>query len=115
MSYDTTSPDYYGGEDDKNTLVFEGKTLYPVVDENTGKTTWYERRGTGLANIINDIKLGSITPPSKEFVPHEGAQLAGFWPDGFGDVFNKEQQKKFQDSTSPELFALIEELQKKGR
>ena len=97
MSYDTTSPDYYGGEDDKNTLVFEGKTLYPVVDENTGKTTWYERRGTGLANIINDIKLGSITPPSKEFVPHEGAPLAGWWPDGFGDVFNKEQQKKFLD------------------
>ena len=27
----------------------------------------------------------------------------------------KEQQKKFQDSTSPELFSLIEELQKKGR
>ena len=95
MSYDTTSPDYYGGEDDKNTIVFEGKTLYPVIDENTGKTTWYERRGTGLQNVINDIKLGSITPPSTEFVPHEGLQLSGLFPDGFGDVLNKEQQKKF--------------------
>ena len=97
MSYDTTSPDYYGGEDDKNTIVFEGKTLYPVVDENTGETSWYERRGTGLANVINDIKLGSITPPSKEFVPHEGTQLGGLFPDGFSDVLNKEQQKKFLD------------------
>ena len=97
MSYDTTSEDYYGGEADENTILFEGKRLYPVVDENTGKTTWYERRGTGLANIINDIKLGSITPPSKEFVPHEGGPFAGFWPDGFGDVLNKEQQKKFLD------------------
>jgi len=97
MSYDTTSEDYYGGEADENTILFEGKRLYPVVDENTGKTTWYERRGTGAANIINDIKLGSITPPSTEFVPHEGLQLGGLFPDGYSDVFNKEQQKKFQD------------------
>jgi len=97
MSYDTTSEDYYGGEADENTVLFEGKRLYPVVDENTGKTTWYERRGTGAANIINDIKLGSITPPSKKFVPHEGLQLGGLFPDGFSDVFNAEQQKKFLD------------------
>ena len=97
MSYDTTSEDYYGGEADENTILFEGKRLYPVIDENTGKTTWYERRGTGAANIINDIKLGSITPPSTEFVPHEGTQLGGLFPDGYSDVFNKEQQKKFQD------------------
>ena len=97
MSYDTTSEDYYGGEADENTILFEGKRLYPVIDENTGKTTWYERRGTGLSNVINDIKLGSVTPPSKTFVPHEGLQLGGLFPDGFGDVFNKEQQKKFLD------------------
>ena len=97
MSYDTTSEDYYGGEADENTVLFEGKRLYPVVDENTGKTTWYERRGTGAANIINDIKLGSVTPPSTEFVPHEGAPLGFLFPDGYSDVFNKEQQKKFQD------------------
>ena len=101
MSYDTTSPDYYGGQNDANIVVFEGKKIYPVVDEKTGVTTWYERKGTGLADaFVNDIKLGSVTPPSKTFVPHEGIEgpLGYLWPDGFSDVFNSpEQQKKFLD------------------
>ena len=47
MSYDTTSEDYYGGQNDANIVVFEGKKLYPVIDEGTGVTTWYERKGNG--------------------------------------------------------------------
>ena len=100
MSYNTTGDDYYGGADDKNVIDFEGKKIYPVVDETTGETTWYERKGTGVADaFVNDIRLGSVTPPSKEFVPHEGVEgrFGYFWPDGFGDVFNEEQKKKFQD------------------
>ena len=97
MSYDTTSEDYYGGEADENTIVFEGKTLYPVIDEQTGVTSWYERRGTGLANVINDIKLGSVDPKTGKFTPHEGTQLGGLFPDGFSDVFNNDQKKKFLD------------------
>ena len=62
MSYDTTSEDYYGGQNDANIVVFEGKKLYPVIDEGTGVTTWYERKGTGLADaFVNDIKSVSYT------------------------------------------------------
>jgi len=100
MSYNTSGDDYYGGADDKNIIDFEGKKIYPVIDEITGETTWYERRGTGIADaFVNDIRLGSIKPPSKEFVPHEGVTgpFGFFWPDGYSDVFNEEQKKKFQD------------------
>ena len=100
MSYDTTSEDYYGGQNDANIVVFEGKKLYPVIDEGTGVTTWYERKGTGLADaFVNDIKLGSVDPKTGKFTPHEGIEgPAGYlWPDGFSDVFNNDQKKKFLD------------------
>ena len=32
---------------DENIVVFKGKSLYPVIDEQTGETTWYERKGDG--------------------------------------------------------------------
>lgn len=100
MSYDTTSEDYYGGQNDANIVVFEGKKLYPVIDEGTGVTTWYERKGTGLADaFVNDIKLGAVDPKTGKFTPHEGVEGAAgyFWPDGFSDVFNNDQKKKFLD------------------
>ena len=81
MSYDTTSEDYYGGQNDANIVVFEGKKLYPVIDEGTGVTTWYERRGTGLADaFVNDIKLGAVDPKTGKFTPHEGVEgAAGYF------------------------------------
>ena len=101
MSYGTSGDDYYGGQADENIIVFKGKSLYPVVDETTGATTWYERKGDGLLDAFrNDIKLGTITPPSKDFVPHEGTQLGGLWPDGFSDVLVGEDAKEF---LSPEF------------
>ena len=57
-NYNTSGDDYYGGDKDENTIVFEGKSLYPVVDEQTGETQWYERKG-----ILKDIKLGTSKPP----------------------------------------------------
>ena len=96
MSYGTSGDDYYGGQADENIVVFKGKSLYPVVDEQTGVTTWYERKGDGLLDAFaNDIKLGTITPPSKDFVPHEGTQLGALWPDGFSDVLVGEDAKEF--------------------
>ena len=101
MSYGTSGDDYFGGQADENIIVFKGKSLYPVVDETTGATTWYERKGDGLLDAFaNDIKLGTITPPSKDFVPHEGTQLGGLWPDGFSDVLVGEDAKEF---LSPEF------------
>ena len=98
MSYGTSGDDYYGGQADENIVVFEGKSLYPVIDEQTGVTTWYERKGDGLLDAFtNDIKLGSVDPKTGKFTPHEGIEgPAGYlWPDGFSDVLNAEQQKKF--------------------
>ena len=96
MSYGTSGDDYFGGQADENIIVFKGKSLYPVVDETTGATTWYERKGDGLLDAFaNDIKLGTITPPSKDFVPHEGTQLGALWPDGFSDVLVGEDAKEF--------------------
>ena len=101
MSYGTSGEDYYGGQADENIVVFKGKSLYPVIDEKTGATTWYERKGDGLLDAFaNDIKLGTITPPSKEFVPHEGTQLGALWPDGFSDVLVGDDAKEF---LSPEF------------
>jgi hypothetical protein len=101
MSYGTSGDDYFGGQADENIIVFKGKSLYPVVDETTGATTWYERKGDGLLDAFaNDIKLGTITPPSKDFVPHEGTQLGALWPDGFSDVLVGEDAKEF---LSPEF------------
>ena len=98
MSYGTSGDDYYGGQADENIVVFKGKSLYPVVDEQTGATTWYERKGDGLLDAFaNDIKLGTVTPPSKEFVPHEGTQLGALWPDGFSDVLVGNDAKEFLD------------------
>ena len=98
MSYGTSGDDYYGGQADENIVVFKGKSLYPVIDEQTGVTTWYERKGDGLLDAFaNDIKLGTVTPPSKEFVPHEGTQLGALWPDGFSDVLVGNDAKEFLD------------------
>ena len=98
MSYGTSGDDYYGGQADENIVVFKGKSLYPVIDERTGATTWYERKGDGLLDAFaNDIKLGTVTPPSKEFVPHEGTQLGALWPDGFSDVLVGNDAKEFLD------------------
>ena len=105
MSYGTSGDDYYGGQADENIVVFKGKSLYPVIDETTGATTWYERKGDGLLDAFrNDIKLGTITPPSKDFVPHEGTQLGGLWPDGFSDVLVGDDAKEF---LSPEFQAQL--------
>ena len=101
MSYGTSGDDYFGGQADENIIVFKGKSLYPVIDETTGATTWYERKGDGLLDAFaNDIKLGTITPPSKDFVPHEGTQLGALWPDGFSDVLVGDDAKEF---LSPEF------------
>ena len=62
MSYGTSGDDYFGGQADENIIVFKGKSLYPVVDETTGATTWYERKGDGLLDAFaNDIKSVSYT------------------------------------------------------
>ena len=96
MSYDTTSEDYYGGQADENIVVFKGKSLYPVIDEQTGVTTWYERKGDGLLDAFaNDIKLGSVDPKTGKFTPHEGTQLGALWPDGFSDVLVGDDAKEF--------------------
>jgi len=101
MSYGTSGDDYFGGQADENIILFKGKSLYPVIDETTGATTWYERKGDGLLDAFaNDIKLGTITPPSKDFVPHEGTQLGALWPDGFSDVLVGDDAKEF---LSPEF------------
>ena len=99
MSYGTSGDDYFGGQADENIILFKGKSLYPVIDETTGATTWYERKGDGLLDAFaNDIKLGTITPPSKDFVPHEGTQLGALWPDGFSDVLVGDDAKEFLSS-----------------
>ena len=101
MSYGTSGDDYYGGQADENIIVFKGKSLYPVVDEQTGVTTWYERKGDGLLDAFaNDIKLGSVDPKTGKFTPHEGTQLGALWPDGFSDVLVGDDAKEF---LSPEF------------
>ena len=72
-NYNTSGEDYYGGDNDKNTIVFEGKTIYPVVDETTGVTQWYERKGA-----LRDIKLGESKPGGK-FEIHDPLLDAGFF------------------------------------
>ena len=96
MSYGTSGDDYYGGQADENIVVFKGKSLYPVIDEQTGATTWYERKGDGLLDAFaNDIKLGSVDPKTGKFTPHEGTQLGALWPDGFSDVLVGDDAKEF--------------------
>ena len=96
MSYGTSGDDYYGGQADENIVVFKGKSLYPVIDEQTGTTTWYERKGDGLLDAFaNDIKLGSVDPKTGKFTPHEGTQLGALWPDGFSDVLVGDDAKEF--------------------
>ena len=87
INYGTSGPDYFGGSNDKNIINFEGKELYPVIDEQTGEIQVYERSALGL-----DIKLGSVTPPSKDFVIHDP-----FIGNGIYEVLNEEQRKKFLD------------------
>lgn len=55
MSYGTSGDDYYGGQADENIVVFKGKSLYPVVDEQTGTTTWYERKGMAFSMRLQMI------------------------------------------------------------
>ena len=86
-NYNTSGDDYYGGDKDENTIVFEGKSLYPVVDEQTGETQWYERKG-----ILKDIKLGTSKPPDYKFEINDPLLDAGFF-----EVLNEEQRKKFLD------------------
>ena len=83
-NYNTSGDDYYGGDKDENTILFEGKRLYPVVDETTGVTQWYERKG-----ILKDIKLGEVGPDGK-FKINDPLLDAGFF-----EVLNEEQRKKF--------------------
>ena len=82
----------YGGP--SRVLEFEGKKIYAQVDSETGATTWYEKR-FNPTGTLNDIKLGTVTPPDKKFVKHEGTALGGLFPDGFSDVFEGESAKKF--------------------
>ena len=86
-NYGTSGDDYYGGDKDENTIIFEGKSLYPVVDEETGETQWYERKG-----ILKDIKLGTSKPPDYKFEINDPVLDAGFF-----EVLNEEQRKKFLD------------------
>ena len=86
-NYNTSGDDYYGGDKDENTIVFEGKSLYPVVDEQTGETQWYERKG-----ILKDIKLGTSKPPDYKFEINDPLLDAGFF-----EVLNEEQRRKFLD------------------
>jgi len=96
MSYGTSGDDYFGGQADENIIVFKGKSLYPVIDEGTGVTTWYERKGDGLLDAFaNDIKLGSVDPTTGQFTPHEGAKAGFLWPDGFSDVLVGNDAKEF--------------------
>ena len=86
-NYNTSGDDYYGGDKDENIIVFEGKSLYPVVDEQTGETQWYERKG-----ILKDIKLGTSKPPDYKFEINDPLLDAGFF-----EVLNEEQRRKFLD------------------
>ena len=86
-NYNTSGDDYFGGDKDENVILFEGKSLYPVVDEQTGETQWYERKG-----ILRDIKLGTSKPPDYKFEINDPALDAGFF-----EVLNEEQRKKFLD------------------
>lgn len=81
----------YGGE--SKIYKYKGKDLYPEVDSETGVTTWYEKKG--IDTLGRPIKLGTITPPSKKFVKHEGTALGGLYPDGFSDVFVGDDAKAF--------------------
>jgi len=81
----------YGGE--SKVFKYKGKDLYPEVDSETGVTTWYEKKG--IDTLGQRIKLGTITPPSKKFVKHEGLQLGFLSPDGFSDVFVGDDAKAF--------------------
>ena len=81
----------YGGE--SKIYKYKGKDLYPEVDSETGVTTWYEKKG--IDTLGRPIKLGTITPPSKKFVKHEGTATGGLYPDGFSDVFVGDDAKDF--------------------
>ena len=85
--YGTSGDDYYGGDKDENVILFEGKSLYPVIDEQTGETQWYERKG-----VLTDIKLGTSKPPDYKFEINDPVLSAGFF-----EVLNEEQRKKFLD------------------
>ena len=81
----------YGGE--SKVFKYKGKDLYPEIDSETGVTTWYEKKG--IDTLGRRIKLGTITPPSKKFVKHEGTATGGLYPDGFSDVFVGDDAKDF--------------------
>jgi len=81
----------YGGE--SKIYKYNGKDLYPEIDSETGVTTWYEKKG--IDTLGRRIKLGTITPPSKKFVKHEGDALGFLYPDGFSDVFVGDDAKAF--------------------
>ena len=81
----------YGGE--SKVFKYKGKDLYPEIDSETGVTTWYEKKG--IDTLGRRIKLGTITPPSKKFVKHEGDALGFLYPDGFSDVFVGDDAKAF--------------------
>ena len=91
----------YGGDTQKNRFKFKGKTLYSIVDVNTGEATFYEDKG--VDTLGRDIKLGSIKP-GEDFVPHEGTALGALYPDGFSDVFVGDDAKAFlSDAGQKEL------------
>ena len=99
-NYNTSGEDYYGGDKDENTILFEGKRLYPVVDETTGVTQWYERKGA-----LRDIKLGESKPGGK-FEIHDPLLDAGFF-----EVFDEQQRKKFlSDGFQKQLRKKAEEV-----
>ena len=84
-NYNTSGDDYYGGDKDENTILFEGKRLYPVVDETTGVTQWYERK---VFLILKDIKLGEVGPDGK-FKINDPLLDAGFF-----EVLNEDAERK---------------------
>ena len=96
----------YGSNQDSNQIVLSeipGKSLYFVVDADTGDATIFERRGKPPFNLgLNDIKMGTMKKDGT-FEPHEGTALGGLFPDGYSDVLNDDQKKIFQS----------EEVQKK--
>ena len=83
----------YGGDTPENRFTFKGKTLYSIVDVETGETTFYEDKGIDTGG--RDIKLGTLPPGGGDFVPHEGSALGPLYPDGFSDVFVGDDAKAF--------------------
>ena len=96
----------YGGRNDENTIksdeVTKGKTLYSIIDTETGAVTWYERKGF----LGQDIKLGT-REPGKKFIPYKDESAAG--EQGFSDVFSGQDAKDFlSDKNQKQLRAQAE-------